>query len=50
MSDAAGCTVELPTGALVHARGTATIGDHVYIRAGAITGPAPALTGVDQDV
>jgi UDP-3-O-[3-hydroxymyristoyl] glucosamine N-acyltransferase len=49
-TDAAGCTVQLPTGALVRVRGSATIGDHVYIRAGAIIGPAPALTGGDQEV
>lgn len=45
-----GVTVQLPTGALVTARGNAQIGDHVYIRGGLIEGPAPALTGIDQEV
>lgn len=45
-----GVTVQLLTGATVRAQGEAVIGDHVYIRAGQITGPAPALTGIDQDV
>lgn len=48
--DAAGATIELPTGALIHARGTATVGDYVYVRGGAIEGPAPALDGIDQEV
>jgi hypothetical protein len=48
--NADGCTVQLPTGDLVRVRGTATVGDHVYIKGGAIEGPAPALSGVDQDV
>lgn len=45
-----GVTVQLPTGALVRARGEAQIGEHVYLRAGAVEGPAPALTGIDQEV
>lgn len=45
-----GVTVELPTGAQLRVRGEAEVGDHVYIRAGAVEGPAPALTGIDQDV
>lgn len=45
-----GVTVELLTGALIHARGTAEIGDHVYLRDGAISGPAPDLTGTEQEV
>lgn len=45
-----GATVQLPGGALVRVRGTASINDHVYIRGGAIEGPAPALSGVDQEV
>lgn len=49
-TDDAGVTVQLPTGALIHARGEAQIGDHVYLRGGAIEGPAPALTGIDQEV
>ena len=43
-----GVTVQLVDGAQIHARGTATVGAHVYVRGGVIEGPAPALTGVDQ--
>lgn len=49
-TDAAGAVVQLPTGALIHARGGAQIGDHVYVRDGVIEGPAPALTGSDQEI
>lgn len=45
-----GVTVQLPTSVQVRARGEAEVGDHVYIRGGAIEGPAPALTGIDQDI
>jgi hypothetical protein len=45
-----GVTVQLPTGVQVRVRGEAEIGEHVYIRAGAVEGPAPALEGIDQDV
>lgn len=45
-----GATVELVGGGLVHARGEATVGEHVYVRDGVIEGPAPALAGVDQEV
>lgn len=38
-----GVTVELPTGALVRVRGEAEVGDRVYIRGGAVDGPAPDL-------
>lgn len=34
-------TVELPDGALISARGTATVGDKVFVRGGAIEGSAP---------
>ncbi|MCM2310298.1 MAG: hypothetical protein NDI84_02745 [Steroidobacteraceae bacterium] len=46
----AGVTVQLVDGATIHARGEATVGDHVYVRGGVIEGPAPALTGVDQEI
>jgi len=39
-------TVELPDGALIKARGTATIGDKVFVRGGAIEGPAPNVASV----
>lgn len=43
-----GALVELMSGARVKVRGSAQVGDHVFIRGGRIEGPAPALTGVDQ--
>lgn len=43
-----GAIVELMTGARVRVRGSAVVGDHVWIRGGVIEGPAPALSGVDQ--
>lgn len=42
-ADAGGVVVELPDGALVRVRGEGTVGDAVFIRGGAIDGPAPAL-------
>ncbi|MFU8763884.1 MAG: hypothetical protein ACNA7T_05145 [Haliea sp.] len=45
-----GVTVQLLTGATVRVQGEAVIGDHVFIKGGQIAGPAPALTGIDQDV
>ena len=39
-------TLELPDGATASARGTATVGQHVYFRDGAIEGVAPSLTTV----
>lgn len=47
---AAGVTVQLVDGATLHARGEAAVGDHVYVRGGVVEGPAPALTGVDQEI
>lgn len=35
--------VELPGGAQITARGEAQVNDRVFVRAGAIEGPAPAL-------
>ena len=35
--------VELPDGTQVPARGEATLGDRVFVRDGAIEGPAPTL-------
>jgi hypothetical protein len=45
-----GVTVQLADGAQLHVRGQAAAGDHVYIRGGLIEGPAPALTGVTQEI
>lgn len=39
--------VQLRSGALIAARGTAEVGAYVYVGAGAIEGPAPALPGTD---
>lgn len=38
---ALGSTVELPDGARIDVRGTATVGSKVFVRAGVIEGPAP---------
>lgn len=48
--DSDGAVVELATGGLVRVRGTATVGDYVYIRGGVIEGPASANAGIDQEV
>ncbi len=45
-----GVIVQLVDGATLHARGEAAVGEHVYVRGGVILGPAPALTGVDQEI
>jgi hypothetical protein len=45
-----GVLIDLPTGERIKARGAATVGDFVYIRAGAIDGIAPELTGTTIDV
>lgn len=36
-------TIELPGGGRLQARGQASVGDRVFVRAGAIEGEAPAL-------
>lgn len=36
-------TIQLPGGGRIQARGQATVGDRVFVRAGAIEGPAPQL-------
>lgn len=38
------CTVELPGGGLLQARGSATVGAQVFVRDGLIEGAAPSLT------
>lgn len=42
-TDSAGATVQLPSGATLRARGEAAVGDRVFVRDGAIEGPAPSL-------
>lgn len=44
------CTVELPGGGLLQARGSATVGAQVFVRDGVIEGVAPSLTLVSYDV
>lgn len=39
-----GCTVTLLTGEETTAKGVAEVGDHVYLRDGAVIGPAPVLS------
>lgn len=43
-------TVELPGGAVLTVRGTATVGNNVFVRDNAIQGPAPALAAEVIDV
>lgn len=43
-------TVEVAGGGLTTARGTATIGQRVFLRDGIVEGPAPELTYVSADV
>lgn len=43
-------TIELPGGSLQQALGSASVGDRVFFRGGAIEGPAPSLTLVEIDV
>lgn len=43
-------TVELPGGAVVNARGVATVGSTVYVRDDAIEGAAPPMTIYEIDV
>jgi hypothetical protein len=49
-SDGGGVTIALQMGGIIHVRGTATVGSRVYVRNGAIDGPAPDLIGVDIEV
>ena len=48
--EADGVIVELPTGEQIRARGTGTLGESVYLRDGAVEGPAPDLTGTTIEV
>jgi hypothetical protein len=45
-----GCVVSLPDGGVVFGRGSATIGQSVFLRDGVIEGIAPNLTVVDIEV
>ena len=44
------CTVQLPGGGVLQARGDAAVSDRVFVRDGLIEGLAPALTVVVIDV
>lgn len=48
--DGSKVTVELPDGATMTVRGSATVGSKVYVRDGAIDGPAPSLTTVEIEI
>lgn len=43
-------TVSLPDGAQITARGTATVGQRVFVRGGVVEGTAPAGATVNIDV
>ena len=45
-----GVIIELVSGAQIRAKGDATVGAWVYVRAGVIEGPAPNLTGIEIEV
>lgn len=42
-------TITLPGGGTVQGRGEATVGQRVFIKGGAIQGPAPTLTYVEGE-
>ena len=44
------CTVQLPGGGVLQARGDAAVSDRVFVRDGLIEGLAPALTPVAIDI
>lgn len=43
-------TVQLPGGGLIQSRGEASTGQRVFVRDGAIEGPAPTLSYVTAEV
>lgn len=44
------CTVQLPGGGVVQARGQAAVADQVFVRDGVIEGEAPALAVVQIEI
>lgn len=42
--------ITLQSGGVVHARGSASAGDTVFVRDGVIEGPAPTMTSYDIEV
>lgn len=49
-ADAYGAMVQYPSGDLQRVRGVATLGQKVFVRGGAIEGPAPDLDVVEIDI
>lgn len=49
-TDGGTCTVQLPGGGVLQARGSATVGQSVFVRDGVIEGDAPALTVVTIEI
>jgi hypothetical protein len=49
-ADSEECTVEFPGGSRLRVKGTGTVGQRYYIRAGRLDGEAPALTPVVVEV
>lgn len=43
-TEVGGCTISLPTGGTIFARGEASVGDRVFVRDSVIEGIAPSLT------
>lgn len=48
-ADGGMATVMLPGGGVIQARGVALVGQRVFVRDGAIDGPAPTLDYVDGE-
>lgn len=48
--DGGTCTVQLPGGGLLQARGEVTMGQSVFVRDGVIEGVAPSLTVVAIEI
>ena len=49
-TDGAVCTIELPGGGVLRARGDALVGQRVFVRDGLIEGPAPELDYIEGEV
>lgn len=49
-ADGSTCTIQLPGGGVLQARGEAAVGQQVFVRDGVIEGVAPALTVVTIEI
>lgn len=49
-TDGSTCTIQLPGGGVLQARGEAAVGQQVFVRDGVIEGIAPALTVVTIEI